>query len=117
MEEARAVCWTTIKRTDGFEISVTIRDEDEISAIKRLNKVLEIAKENGSTPVASKSQGGGGFKPFPKKEIEYADYMCPKCEHRVIKGVTKEGKEFEKCETQKWSPATGKTGCSYFRFL
>jgi hypothetical protein len=55
MEEKKVVAYTAYKRTDGFEISLTIRGDEVLEVIHELSETIEAIKEKGGTPIAKSS--------------------------------------------------------------
>jgi len=63
--EAAAVIFTNYKRTDGFEVSFTLRGDSGSDLMGKFDKAIEAIKASGGTPLPFKSQGGGFAKPAP----------------------------------------------------
>jgi ssDNA-binding Zn-finger/Zn-ribbon topoisomerase 1 len=92
--EAGAVAYTTYKRTDGFEVSITLRDASGSDVLKRLDAAIEKIKSEGGTAIPLRGNG------FPKKQAEVVQgKSCPKCGANLIKGT---GKVKERCENNKY---------------
>lgn len=107
--EAPAVAFFHFKRQDGFEVALTLRGESGKDLLTKIDAAIELVKSQGATPVTR----------YQKKEAapkEYADYPCPICNARVVKVATKNGKNMEKCETQKYINGVT-SGCSYTKWL
>lgn len=109
-DEAAAVAFTNFKRTDGFEISLTLRGDTGTQVLERLSLAIEQLKQDGCEPLPFHK----GFAPKPaQKPIEYVpDRLCPTCGSRLIYGTKKDGSRFIKCETNKYVNGQA-TGCPY----
>jgi hypothetical protein len=109
--EAGAVVYFYYKRTDGFEVSLTLRDKSGKDVLKRLDGAIGEVVKLGGTPLPLRGTG------FTKqaKPIDYVpDKKCPKCGNRLVYAATKAGKKFMKCETNKWDfTLKQSTGCPY----
>lgn len=107
--EAGAVVNVDYKRTDGFVVKLTLRDETGSKVLERLEIALAKIRAEGGTPYERSS--------FAKaaKPVEYVEgKMCPTCSSRLIHTSTKDGRKFIKCEKNKWDFTLKKsTGCPY----
>ena len=113
--EARAIAFTNVKTPKGYWWSFTMRCDsvkDLVTQIEDMEAVFE--KKNWEAQELRAS-----FNKFPKKEVELVpDMKCPTCGSGVIKGKTKDGKDFYKCSTQKFNFTTKEvTGCPYFAWV
>ena len=108
--EAGAVINVDYKRTDGFVIKLTLRDQTGKEVLTRLEGAIKEIVAQGGVPY-ERSSG------FPKKEKEYVvDRKCPTCQSRLIYFDAK-GKKAIKCETNRWNKALGKAeGCVYIEW-
>lgn len=112
MNEANAVAFFSFKRTDGFEVSLTLRGDSGKDLLTKINAAIDLVKKDGATPVV---------KGFPKKEQkpkEYREEPCPKCGAKVVKKTTKAGKKVEECENRRYDFKTQETtGCPYINWV
>lgn len=70
--EANAVMFTNYKRTDGFEVSFTLRNGSGKDLMGKFDKAIEEIKLAGGTPLSFKSGGGFPAKPAaPTKPCEF----------------------------------------------
>lgn len=83
MDEAKAVCFTNYKRTDGFEISLTFRGDSGTEVLNNMDKALESLKEKGATPVA---------KSFSRPQVPTKS--CPTHSVDMKEKVNKQGEKF-----------------------
>lgn len=112
LPEAPVTMFTNYKRTDGFEVSVTLRGNDLKEVATLLDMAIKGIVASGGTPVSRQKTGG-----FPPKQIDYADGDCPKCGSRLVNASTKDGRKFVKCSTNKWNFAEKKAeGCEYTKW-
>jgi hypothetical protein len=109
--EAGAVAYFGYKRTDGFEISLTLRDKTGKELLKRLDGAIAEVIKAGGTPLPLR----GGFPSKLAKPVNYVEgRTCPLCHNRLVHAETKDGRKFIKCETNKWDFATKQSiGCKY----
>lgn len=109
--EAGAVCYFGYKRSDGFEVSFTLRDKTGSMLMKRLEGAIAEIKKAGGTPLPLK----GGFSRPEKKPQDFVEgRVCPLDGGRLVKAVTKQGKKLIKCENNKWDFAQKKAvGCQF----
>lgn len=110
LPEAPASVNVTYKRTDGFIIQLTLRDKTGIEVLTRLDGAIKKIVEAGGVP----HERSFGTK-FPPKPVEYVEgRMCPLDKGRLVKGSTKDGRHFIKCENNKYDFATKQvTGCKF----
>lgn len=109
--EAGAVAFFGYKRTDGFEVSLTLKDVDGKGLLKRIDTAIEVIKKQEGTPLPLR----GGFTK-QSKPIEYVpDRKCPTCGNQLVYAVVRSsGKKFIKCSTNKWNPVTKQPeGCKF----
>ena len=109
--EAPASATLSVVTPKGYNTLFTLR---EMSGEVLLTKIgaLETKLENL------------GYKPqikvmFGKKEKEYVEgKFCPLCKGRLIKSISKAGKEFHKCENGKWDAINKVSiGCKFIDWL
>lgn len=118
--EAKAIAFFAYKRTDGFEVSLTLRDETGQEVLNRIEGAITKIKEEGGVPVAKYNSASRGASGGATRDIEYVDgKVCPKDGGRLIKGQSKDGsKKFEKCENGKYNWTTKQTeGCQYILWV
>lgn len=110
--EAGAVINIDYKRTDGFVVKLTLRDENGTKVLMRLDEAIKKIVELGGSPY-EKSFGK------PAKPVEYVEgRMCPTCGSKLVYSTTKEGKKFIKCSTNKWNAMTRQPeGCKFVDWL
>ena len=110
LPEAHAVAFTNFKRTDGFEVSITLRGDTGTEVLERLGKAIDKIKEDGGTPV---SRSYGVKQGYVKKELEYVEgRLCPTCQEKLIYALKKDGTRFIKCSTNKYINGQA-TGCPF----
>lgn len=91
--EAGATAFFGYKRTDGFEVSLTLRDETGQNLLEKLEGAIAKVKKEGGIPLPLRSSGF-------VKPINYIEgRVCPKNGARLVAG---QGKIKEKCENYKW---------------
>jgi hypothetical protein len=113
MNEAKRSATVGITSKRGFEWLFSIREETSEDLLKKMEQAEEYFVKNSYTPT---KRGFGAKK--DTKPIEYGANPCPICGKRTIIGTTKDGRRFEKCETQKYNFTTKqKSGCEYFKWL
>ena len=97
----------------GFSTMITLRGES--LAIDELLKSEKLLLEKGFKPQPVKTFG---FGPKFEKKVDYVEgRVCPKDKGRLVKGMTKAGKSFIKCENNKWDFNTKKSvGCSFIEW-
>lgn len=107
--EAPASNTFKVKSPAGFEHMFTMRDESVKELLIKIDTVEKALAEKGWTPLAQNQ--------FGKKErqVDYVEgRQCPKCGNKLVHTVTKAGKKFIKCETNKWDFANKvATGCDW----
>lgn len=108
--EAGAVINVDYKRTDGFVVKLTLRDETGAKVLERLEgAIMEITKKGG-TPY-EKSFGK------PSKPVDYVEgKMCPTCGKRLVWAQKRDGSKFVKCETNKYINGVS-TGCPFVDWM
>lgn len=110
LQEAPASVTYSITSPGGFNALFTVRDMTGLDLLIKMKVIETKLIDCGYKP-----QIKGSFAPKP---VEYASYPCPKCGKKVVKGFTKDGKKFEKCETQKYDfTSKTTTGCDYFIWI
>lgn len=111
--EAIASVTYTLETPNGFNILFTVRGDSGATLLEAMKTTIEptLVKDGYK---AQQSRFGG---PKVAKPIEYSDKPCPTCGSKLIKGTTQDGRNFVKCETQKYDFKTKqKSGCPYFEF-
>lgn len=110
LNEAPTSATVKVRSKQGFEWLFTMRDDTVNDLVLKIEKMEVEFTKRGWTPLAQNS----GFSRQPK-QVDYVEgKACPTCEKRLVYGVTKTGKKFIKCETQKWNFATKQPeGCAY----
>lgn len=83
--EAPVVMWTNYKRSDGFEVSLTLRGADISIVATRLNEAIVRIREVGGTPI-SRSNG------FAKPQVPTKP--CPKHQVDMKEKTNKQGEKF-----------------------
>ena len=97
----------------GYEWLVSIREDDTEVLLSKIEGAESYFSKNGWTPTKKQF----GFKKTDT-QTEYAKDPCPTCGKRLVKGKTKDGREFVKCESQKYDFKNKTTsGCPYFSFI
>lgn len=109
LPEAGAVAFFAYKRPDGFEISLTLRDESGTAVLNRINTAVEKVKAEGGLPVAKNSWGR------KERQLDYIEgRVCPKCGNKLLNTTTKDGRKFIKCEMNKYDFVAKKpVGCLF----
>ena len=107
LPEAHAVAFTNFKRTDGFEVSITLRGNNGTEVLERLGKAIDQIKLDGGIPISRSAQKGFS------KPLEYVEgKLCPICGEKLIYANKKDGTKFIKCSTNKYMNGQA-TGCTY----
>lgn len=111
MTEAGIVMFTNYKRTDGFEVSITLRGEELSLVAGDLDMAIKSIIKAGGTPVSRQSQK------YSPKPVEYVENrVCPKDGGRLIKPEAGSNKPI-KCENGKYDWKTKTTsGCQYIEW-
>lgn len=111
--EAGAVAYFSFKRTDGFEVSLTLRDEKGLDLMTRIEGAIQAVKKQGATPLPLRGGFGGAKKP-----VDYVvGRKCPLCQNQLVHATTGAGKRFIKCSTNKWDFATKQAvGCKFIEW-
>ena len=106
--EAPVVMWSTYKRVDGFEVSVTLRGTTVIDVAVALDATIKSIIKAGGTPVSRQPQK------YPPKVTEYIEgRVCPKDGGRLIKPPLNSNRP-TKCENSKYDFQTKtSSGCDY----
>ncbi len=112
--EAKGIAYTTYKRTDGFEVSLTVRDTTGKAVLERIDAAINQIKKDGGTPIPLR----GGFQKPPPKAVEYVlGRVCPICGSKLVRGITKASKPFIRCSENKWNFTTKQAeGCKFIEF-
>ncbi len=112
LPEAPVIMFTNYKRTDGFEVSLTLRGTDLKDVATMLDSAITAIAAKGGTPVSRQKAGG-----FPPKPVDYVEgRSCPKCQQRLVHSVTKTGKKLIKCSTNKWVNGAAQ-GCDFIEWV
>lgn len=109
LQEAPASVTYSITSQGGFNALFTIREMTGLGLLEKMTVIEKKLTDMGYKPQIKPAFG-------QKKELEYADYPCPKCGSKVVKSTTATGKKLEKCETQKFIN-NQKSGCEYTLWL
>lgn len=111
-EATSSVTYSLITST-GFPILFTLRAESGTKLLDQM-KILEKKLVTDGFKAQEKNKGS-----YPKKEPNYIDGKpCPQCDSRLVLSTTKNGKQMEKCENNKWDAIQKKAvGCSYVKFI
>jgi hypothetical protein len=112
MPEAISSVTFTLESSEGYPLLFTVRGASGMELLTAMKTTIEPKlKELGYKPQV-KQYGPGR----PKKEVEIVpDRKCPKCGASVVRDVTKDGRKFVKCSTQKYDFTTKqRSGCDYF---
>lgn len=106
--EMPVVMFTNYKRTDGFEVSLTLRGTNVSTVATELNKSIETIKANGGTPVSRQSKG------YPPKVVDYVvGRVCPLDGGKLINPPVGTNRPI-KCENGKYDFITKTTsGCTF----
>ena len=107
--EARAIAFFSYKRTDGFEVSLTLRDDNGKAVLDRIEAAVALVKKEGGTPLPKYQSKG-----FQKAEKEYIEgRVCPKDGGKLIKPPAGTNRPI-KCENGRYDFATKTTiGCDF----
>jgi hypothetical protein len=109
--EAPASVTYSLITPSGFPILFTMRD-DMVSGLQTKMETLE--------PSLIKK----GYKPQERKFSQskppvdiVPDRLCPLCKNTLVRGITKDGKKYIKCSTQKYDFTTKSTlGCKFIEW-
>lgn len=112
LNEAPASVTYTITSKGGFNALFTIRDVTGTDLLEKMDKIEKALIDREYKPQIKPIFG-------QKKEIVYIEgKVCPLCKGRLIKKVTKAGKEYHACENGKYDFATGvRSGCKFVDWL
>lgn len=83
--EAPIIMFTNYKRTDGFEVSLTLRGDDLRKVATDLDTAIKAISEKGGLPIAK------NFSKFPAK-AEVPTKPCPKHNQPMRERQGKDGK-------------------------
>lgn len=110
--EARAIAFFSYKRTDGYEVSLTLRDDTGKAVLDRIEGAIALVKKEGGVPLPKYQSKG-----FNKPEKEYVEgRTCPIDQGRLVKPPVG-SKAPIKCENNKWNPVTKQSeGCLFFEW-
>ena len=110
--EAVASVTYSITSKDGYNALFTIRGTSGADLLDTMETIEKVIADKGYKPQVKPVFGA-------KKEIQYVDgKVCPLCKGRLIKAVSKAGKEFHKCENGKWNPLTKQAeGCTFVDWM
>jgi hypothetical protein len=113
LPEAPASVTYSVITNNNYPVLFTIREMTGLALIEKMGAIEKKFSDLGYKPQQPRT-----FGPKEQKPTEYTDYDCPICGARVIKGSTKDGKQFETCETRKYDFKTKTTtGCTYIKWL
>lgn len=103
-----------VKSANGFEHLFTMRDSSVKELLVKIETVEKALLDKGWAPLAQNN-----FARKEAKPIEYVEgKICPNCQNKLVYGVTKQGKKFIKCSTQKYDFATKSTqGCPFVDWM
>ncbi|NCO89084.1 hypothetical protein AUK04_05160 [Candidatus Roizmanbacteria bacterium CG2_30_33_16] len=88
-----------------------------LMTMTRFNKKMKKCSTNVWDP-KTKTASGCDFFEWVKTVTEPLDETCPKCENKLVKVTTSNGKQMKKCSTSGWDTATRTaTGCDYVEWL
>lgn len=106
--EAPVVMFTNYKRTDGFEVSLTLRGDDLTTVATKLDTAIKAIIVKGGTPVSRQSKG------YPPKVVDYVvGRVCPLDGGKLI-NPPKDSNRPIKCENNKYDFATKtSSGCKF----
>lgn len=111
LPEAPVTMFTNYKRTDGFEVSVTLRGEQLAEVATLLDSAIAGIIKNGGTPVSRQ------FGKAPPKPVEYVEgRVCSQDGGKLIYATKKDGGKYIKCENNKWVNGQ-QTGCKYVEWF
>ena len=106
--EMPVVMFTNYKRTDGFEVSITLRGQDLKVVATNLDTAIKAIMEKGGTPVSRQKPA------YPPKVVEYVEgRVCPLDGGKLIKPPVGTNRPI-KCENNKYDFATKtESGCTF----
>ena len=117
LPEAPASVTYSVTSKDGYNALFTVRGTSGTELLETLEGIEKTLFNKGYKPQIRTSG-------FPPKTKEYAkdekgnDKICPKCGGKLIVAKKADGKEFHKCENNKWDPILKKaTGCDHVDWL
>ncbi|HEX9504166.1 MAG TPA: hypothetical protein VF974_07695 [Patescibacteria group bacterium] len=110
LPEAPVTMFTNYKRTDGFEVSLTLRGDSLKEVATELDNAIKLIAEKGGTPVIR------GFK----KEVKPVEYvpnrLCGFDGGKLIYGIKKDGSRYIKCENNKFINGQ-QSGCKFVDWM
>lgn len=110
VNEAPASVTYSITSKDGYNALFTIRDINGASLLDTMEIIEKVLHDKKYLPQVK--QGFGA-----KKEVQYVEgKVCPLCKGRLIKAISKVGKEFHKCENGKFIGGVA-SGCKFVDWL
>lgn len=112
LNEAPASATLSVITPKGFNTLFTIRDMSVNELIKKITIVEDKLDELGYKPQIRQAFG-------QKKDLQYVEgKTCPKDGGKLIKKVSKAGKEYHACENGRYDFKTGtKSGCDFVDWL
>lgn len=88
--EAPAVAFFAYKRTDGFEVSLTLRDESGKTVLERIEGAIMQIKNAGGVPVAKYQRRSFPDRPVaPTKPCPYPGHNGLSLKEKILKDGTK----------------------------
>ena len=109
--EMPVVMFTNYKRTDGFEVSLTLRGVDLSTVATNLDTAIKGVIAKGGTPVSRQSKG------YPPKVVDYVvGRVCPLDGGKLINPPVGTNRPI-KCENGKYDFTTKTTsGCTFIEW-
>ncbi len=110
--EAPASATLSVVTPKGYNTLFTLREMTGTALLEKITALEAKLETLGYKPQIKLAFG-------QKKEIEYVQgQVCPLCKGRLIKAISKAGKEFHKCENGKYNAMTRTTdGCKFVDWL
>ena len=109
--EAGAVAYFKYKRSDGFEVCLTLRDTTGKTVLERIDGAIKRLSELGATPLPLQN---GFTKKEPKPIVYIEGVKCPVDGARVVEKTKKDGERFAQCENRKFDFKTNtNSGCTF----
>ena len=109
--EAPASATLSVVTPKGYNTLFTLRETTGEALLVKITALEKKLEDLGYKPQLKQT--------FGKKEVEYVEgRVCPLCNGRLVKKISKNGKPFHKCENGKWDAINKVSiGCKFIDWL